>query len=470
MQGSLPNRGINAWHPLLLGALLSGCVAGPDYQRPQPPGTPAALTAYSEDGVWRPAAPANADDHTPWWQRYGDAELDALVMQAMGTNQTLSQAQAQVRQAEAIARGQGSRLWPTLDGAAQAERARTRSSDDSRVSGSRDISLQASWEPDLWGRMRRSLEAANADARASQADLAGARLGIQAAVVQTYIQLRLGDSLHELYLRSVDGYQRSLAIAEARSRVGVATQADVALARTTLATSQAQAIDVDLVRSQAAHALAVLLGQPPADFRLESAPLALQLPATPAAVPSSLLERRPDIAAAEQRVQAANAQIGVARAAWFPELRLAASGGESVVGSWASAPGAVWAVGATLAANLFDGGARRALSDEARGAFDAAAATYRQTVLSGFQDVEDNLAALRELSREREYGEQALQAARESETILLRQYESGTTNYLSVIDAQALALGSERTALQLRARELAAGVALIKALGGAATE
>ncbi len=470
MQGSLLNSRTRAWRPLLFGVLLAGCAAGPDYRRPEPIATPAASMAYAEDGAWRQAAPADADDRTPWWQRYGDTVLDALVTQASDANQTLLQAQARFREAEALARGQGSQLWPDLGIEAQAARARTRTSAGSQLGESREVSLQASWEPDLWGRIRRSLEAANAEARASQADLAAARLGVQAAVVQTYIQLRLGDSLHELYARSIDGYQRSLAIAEARLRVGVATQADVALARTTLAAAQAQAVDVDLTRSQAAHALAVLLGKPPADFLLAPASLALQLQATPAALPSELLERRPDIAAAEQRVMAANAQIGVARAAWFPSLRLTASRGESVVGSWAAAPGPVWAIGAALAETLLDGGARRALNAEARAAFDAAAASYRQTVLSGFQEVEDNLAALRELARARQYSEQALLAAQESEAVLLRQYQSGTTTYLAVIDAQALALGSERTALQLRARELAAGVALIKALGGAATE
>ncbi len=334
MHVSSPRSPTPVWHGLLLGTLLAGCTAGPAYHRPELSASPAALTAFAEDGTWRKAAPANADDRTPWWQDYGDPALDALVTQAIDANQTLQQAEARFRQAQAIARGQGSQLWPDLGVAAQAQRARIRTSDGSQRSESRGVSLQAGWEPDLWGRIRKSLEAANAEARASEADLAAARLGVQAAVVENYIELRLGDSLHELYARSIDGYQRSLTITEARLRVGIATQADVALAKSTLAAAQAQAVDVDLVRSQAAHALAVLLGKPPADFVLAPASLALQPLATPAALPSQLLERRPDIAAAEQRVMAANAQIGVARAAWFPDLNLTASAGQSAVGSW----------------------------------------------------------------------------------------------------------------------------------------
>jgi NodT family efflux transporter outer membrane factor (OMF) lipoprotein len=455
---------------MLAALLLGGCAAGPQYHRPLLPLTPTSMSAYSEDGAWRQARPAQADDHTRWWEQYDDPALNALLTQANEASQTLQQAEAQFRQAMALARSQGAQLWPQLGIAAQAGRARTRSESGPQVGESRSILLQASWEPDLWGRVRQSVAAANAEARASQADLAAARLGIQAAVVGLYIQLRMDDSLRELYARSVEGYQRSLAITEARLRAGVATQSDVALARTTLAAAQAQAADVDLDRSQTAHALAVLSGKAPADFTVEHAPLSLQLAATPSTVPSQLLERRPDIAAAEQRVMAANARIGVARAAWFPNLSLTASGGQSVTGSWGSPSAAVWALGATLAQTLFDGGARRALDDQALAAFDAAAARYRQTVLSAFQEVEDNLAALRELARERGHAEQALRAATESESILLSQYQSGTTNYLAVIDAQSLALGSERAVLQLRARELAAGVALIKALGGAATE
>jgi NodT family efflux transporter outer membrane factor (OMF) lipoprotein len=282
--------------------------------------------------------------------------------------------------------------------------------------------------------------------------------------------LRLDDSLQALLAQTVVGYQRSLQIAEAQLRAGVATQADVALARTTLANAQAAAVDAGLHRSQIEHALAVLAGMAPADFRLAAAPLTLQLPETPAALPSQLLQVRPDVVAAEQRVVAANAQIGVARAAWFPHVQLTASAGQSVVGSLSAAPATVWAVGAALAGTLFDGGARRAQNDEARAAFDGAAAAYRQTVLAAFQEVEDNLVALRELARERGYAEQALQAARESQEVLLQQYQSGTTGFPNVIQAQALALASERSALQLRARELVAGVSLIKALGGATTE
>jgi len=471
MDSFRPARG--EWAPLLPAAtvlLIAGCAAGPAYHRPDLPATPTALATYTEDGAWRQAAPAQVDDHAPWWQRYGDGGLDALLQQVNDANQTLQQAEAQFRQAEAIAHGERSQLWPQLQASATAERARTRTATGTQRNDSSEVAVVAAWEPDLWGRLRRNLEAANAQARASEADLAAVRLEVQAAAVDGYIQLRLDDSLRDLFARTVDAYRLSLQIAEAQLRVGVATQADVSLARNTLAQAQAQAVEVDLARSQAEHALAVLAGKVPADFKLDAVPLALQPPPVPLALPAQLLERRPDIAAAEQRVMAANAGIGIARAAWFPNLNLAGSIGQSVVGQWAAAPQTVWAVGAALAETLFDGGARRASDAAARAAFDGAAANYRQTVLAGFQDVEDSLAALRELAQERQYAQAALQAARDSQDVLLRQYQSGTATYLAVIQAQALALGSERSALQLRARELSAGVALIKALGGAATE
>ncbi|MBV8503185.1 MAG: efflux transporter outer membrane subunit [Paucibacter sp.] len=448
--------------PCLAGLALAGCAVGPAYQRP----SVSAPAVFAEDGPWREARPGVIDAKAPWWQAYGDATLDELVQRALEANQTLKQAEAQLRQAQALAQGAESGLWPQLGVSGQATRQRALALTGSSLYDTKAGTLQASWEPDFWGRIRAGRDAADAGSNASMADLAAARLALQAAVVNSYAQLRVADTLHGTFERTIAGYGKSLQIAQAQVRQGVATPADVELARSTLATAQAQALDVDLQRSQLEHALAVLLGQAPAEFKLPATPLALQLPVTPPGLPSTLLERRPDVAGAEARVQVANAQIGVARAAWFPRLTLSANGGEMALGLWSAASHRVWALGGALAATLFDAGARSAQNAQADAAFDQAAASYRQTVLVSFQEVEDNLAALRDLARERELQEQALKAARESERVLLRQYKAGTANYVAVINAQALSLNAERTLVQTQGRELAASVALTKATGG----
>jgi len=287
-------------------------------------------------------------------------------------------------------------------------------------------------------------------------------------VVNDYIQLRLQDQQKDLFTRTIAGYEKSLALTEAQYRAGIVTRSDVALARNTLASARAQAVDVDLTRRQVEHALAVLVGQSPAAFSVEPAPLAFVLPQTPVGLPSELLERRPDVAGAERRVAAANANIGVAIAAWYPNLTLGAAGGFQGVGfgPWFASPGRVWALGASLAETLFDGGARSAQVSQARAALDVAAASYRQTVLGGFQEVEDNLAALGDLEQEGLQQEEAARAAHDSEQVLLAQYRAGTAVYTSVITAQAAALTADRAVLQVQGRRYAASVALVKALGG----
>jgi len=445
--------------------VLTGCSMAPTYQRP----TVSTPAAFEEDGAWREARPGVADANAPWWRAYGDASLNAMVDRAIAANQTLKQSEAQLRQSQALAVGAGSALWPQIGVSGQGSRQRTQTTTGSSLYDTRALSLTASWEPDFWGRVRSGVDAADATARASAADLAAARLSIQSAVLNNYIQLRVADTLADTYERTIDGYQKSLKIAESQARAGIATQADVELARSTLATAQAQAVDVGLTRRQLQHALAVLQGQAPAEFKLPAAPLAMKLPVMPPGLPSTLLERRPDVAAAEFRVQSANAQIGVARAAWFPRLSFSGNGGETSLGLWSASPHRVWAIGAALTATLFDGGARRAANDQATAAFDQAAAGYRQTVLQSFQEVEDNLAALRELARERELQNTALKSARESERVLLRQYQAGTSTYVALINAQALSLNAERTLVQLQGRELTASVALTKALGGGYT-
>jgi len=446
---------------------MAGCAVGPDYVPPTlPPGVDAP--AFKESGLWVPASPAVAAADGAWWQAYGDAQLDVLVEQANQANPSLAQAEARYRQAQALLQGARAAFYPTASAGASGGRSRSISNGMSSLGDAHAWSLQASWEPDLWGGVRRSVEAAGDNAQASAADLAAARLTVQAAVVNSYIQMRLNDEQRALYASTIEGYQKALALTQAQHRAGVATGADVALAQNTLAAAQAQSVDLDLTRRQLEHALAVLLGQAPSAFALPVAPLQAQLPATPPGLPSRLLERRPDIAAAERRVAAANARIGVAQAAYYPHLTLSASGGYqgSGFGPWFLTPGRVWALGAALAGALFDGGARGAQVEQARAALDEAAAAYRQTVLSGFQEVEDNLAALGELARERVAQDEAARAARESARILLAQYRAGTAPYTAVVTAQALVLTAERTVLQLRARQFAASVALIKAIGG----
>lgn len=450
---------------------LAGCAVGPDYQRPTV-AAGASLPAFKEDGPWRPATPAVPDAQTPWWSQFGDPQLDALVAQALAANQTLQQADAAYRQAQAVVQGASAAFYPTVGLAASGGRGRSKSNGQSVLGDTHAWSLQAAWEPDLWGRVRRTVEAGSDSAQASAADLAAARLSIQAAVVNDYIQLRIDDRQKALYARTLEGYRKSLQLTQAQYRAGTVMRSDVALAESTLASAEAQAIDIDLTRRQLEHALAVLLGKTPAEFGLPplaaDAPLALNLPVAPPGLPSQLLERRPDIAGAERRAAAANAQIGVATAAYYPDFTLSASGGFAGAGltAWARTPDKVWSLGFALAQTIFDAGARSAKVDQARAAFDAAAASYRQTVLAGFQDVEDNLAALHQLADEQQAQDRAVAAANDSVRVLLSQYRAGTTNYTAVITAQALALTAERTALQLQGRCYAASVALVKALGG----
>ena len=453
---------------LFLALGVAGCAVGPDYQRPAPP-PGADAPAFKESGLWRPAAASAAIElQGEWWKAYGDAPLNALVAQAAAANPTLAQAEAQYRQAQALLQGAQAAYYPAAGIGASINRGRSISNGVSSLGNSHAWSLQASWEPDLWGGVRRGVEAASSSAQASAADLAAAQLAVQAAVVNNYLQLRLLDQQKDLYASTLAGYEKALALAQAQQRAGVATRADVALAQNTLASARAQAVDLDLVRRQTEHALAVLLGQAPAAFSLPPAALIAALPATPAGLPSQLLERRPDIAAAERRVAAANANIGVAQSAYFPNLTLGASGGHQGAGfgPWFAAPGRVWALGAALAGVLFDGGARGAQVAQAEAGFDAAAAAYRQTVLDAMQEVEDNLDALGELAEERAAQDEAARAAHESLQVLLAQYRAGTAPYTAVISAQSLALTADRAALQVQGRQFAASVALIKALGG----
>jgi NodT family efflux transporter outer membrane factor (OMF) lipoprotein len=473
-----PSR--RALAPIALAALLlAGCAVGPDYVRPQMD-VPAA---YKEAGPWKTATPQVIDASHPWWEAYGDSTLSALVVQANAANQNIRQAEAQYREAQAIAAAAHAGFFPTVGINAGATRAQSNSTGTVKLATTDTLGLAASWEPDLWGAVRRSVEAGNASAQASADDLAGARLSIQTTLAQDYLQIRVIDLQRDLYASTTAAYTKALELTQHQYAAGTVLRSDVALAESQLKTAEAQAVDLEAQRSQLEHAVAVLTGQAPASFTLP--PLAssaqttaaslsstdalhVQLPVTPAGLPSELLERRPDIAGAERRVQAANANIGVAKAAYFPQIVLSASGGFSAgnLASLFNTPSRVWSLGTALAQTVFDGGLRQAHSDQAVATYDASVALYKQTVLGGFQQVEDNLAILRVLDRESALQAQAVQASQLAERLALSQYRAGTATYLSVVTAQQLSLTNQRTAAQVLGRQLAASVSLIAATGG----
>lgn len=461
--------------------LLAGCAVGPEYVRPSMD-LPAA---YKESGgPWKTAAPQAVDASHPWWDAYADPVLGALIVQADAANQNLRVAEAQYRQAQAITASARANFYPSVGLNAGASRAQGNSTGAVRLGTTDTLGLGASWEPDLWGAVRRSVEAGSASEQASADDLAGARLSIQTTLAQDYLQVRVIDLQRDLYASTTAAYARALELTQHQYAAGTVLRSDVALAESQLRTAQAQAVDLEAQRAQLEHAIAVLTGQAPSSFSLaplaspsqpptaetlsSSAALQVRLPVTPTGLPSALLERRPDIAGAERRVQAANANIGVAKAAYFPQITLSASGGFSAasLATLFDTPSRVWSLGAVLAQTVFDGGLRKAHTDQAVAAYDASVAQYKQTVLGGFQQVEDNLATLRVLDRESTLQADAVRAAQLAERLALSQYRAGTATYLSVVTAQTLSLTNQRTAAQVLGRQLAASVALIAATGG----
>jgi NodT family efflux transporter outer membrane factor (OMF) lipoprotein len=452
---------------------LSGCEVGPNYVRPAVD-TP---VAYKETVPFKPATPRDGEPRGKWWAVFNDPKLDGLLSQVEFNNQTVKAAEARVREARALTSEARAALFPMVSANAAATRAGTQTGNATINNGNVslpgvrnnfNVSLDASWEIDLWGSIRRTIEASEANAQASAADLESAKLVAQGQLAQDYFLLRVQDAQIRLLNDTVNSYQRSLQLTRNQYAVGVAARADVAQAETQLKSTQAQAIDATLQRAQLEHAIAVLVGKPPADVTIEVEAVTNEFPAIPAGVPSELLERRPDVAAAERRTAAANAQIGVAEAAFFPSLTLSATGGfqNSVLSQLFSLPSRYWSIGADLAQVVFDAGLRRAQTDQAIATYDENVANYRQTALSGFQQVEDNLAALRILEQEAAVQDEAVTAARESLTIVLNQYRAGTANYLAVVVIQAATLSNERTALTIHGQRLTASVALIQALGG----
>jgi NodT family efflux transporter outer membrane factor (OMF) lipoprotein len=447
--------------PGLAITLLAGCAVGPNYQRP----VVEVSANYKEQGDWKPSEPADVLDRGAWWEVYQDDVLSALAARVEISNENVKAAAAAVEQAQALEREARAGFWPTISGSWDRQRTATGNLAARTVS---DVGVDATWSLDIWGQIRRSTQGSAANAQASEAALAAARLDAQSQLVSGYFQLRTQDQLQALLDDTVTAQQASLRITESRYRFGVAAKADVVSAQAQLLTSQAQRANAAIQRGLLEHAIAVLVGQEPATFSLSPAPLRSNVPVVPAGLPSTLLERRPDIAEAERKVAAASAQIGVARGAFFPNVSLSGSDAykSGVTGALISASNRVWAFGPALAQTLFAGGLRRAQEAEARAAFDGSVDIYRQTVLLGLEQVEDQIITLRVLEQQSALLDSAVAAAREAEKLTLNQYKAGTVPYSSVISAQTARLNNEVTALTVLSNRLTASVTMIEALGG----
>jgi NodT family efflux transporter outer membrane factor (OMF) lipoprotein len=464
------------WLPLIcLGSLAAACTVGPSYKTPTTD-VPAAFKEQPPPGVapgdWKPAQPQDAAHRGKWWEIFGDPSLNALEEQVSVSNQTLAQAEAQFRGARAAVREARAGLFPTVTAGASVTNSRASTNTTGlRTGGTATVyqtPIDVSYEADVWGRVRRLIEANVATAQASAADVETMRLSLQAELAADYFQLHGLDQQRQLLDSAIVGYQKTLQINVNRHNQGVASGADVAQAETQLETTKAEAIDLGVERSQLEHAIAILTGKPPSELTIAMAPLGVPPPAIPLELPGELLQRRPDIAAAERRVAAANAQIGVATAAYFPSLTLSASGGfaSSTLATLFSLPNRFWSIGPQLLATIFDAGRRRAVTAEAQAAYDANVAAYRESVLTAFQSVEDNLAALRILNDEAIQQAAAVAAAERSLTLAQNRYDGGITSYLEVVTAETAALANERTAVDIASRRLVASVNLVKALGG----
>lgn len=453
--------------------LLNGCTVGPNYVRPSAP-VPNTDT-YKEVGNWQPAAPADVTPRGSWWEVFQDATLNSLEDKIAVSNQNLKAAEAQYTQARAAVRFFRAGNFPVISAQASAQRVQ-QSQNKALFSQGKEVvtyndyqlPFDVSYEPYIWGQVRRQVESARAQAQASAADLATVNLSLNAELAMDYFELRGLDAEEQLLNNTVDAFQKSLQLTQDRFKGGLASAVDVAQAQTQLETTRAQAIDVGIQRAAFEHAIAVLVGQPPSSFSLTFSPLIAPPPMIPPGLPSQLLERRPDIAAAERRVDAANAQIGVAKSAYYPDITLSANGGfeTAAIGTLLSGPSALWAIGASAFGTIFEGGRRHAVTAETQAAYEQTVATYRQTVLGAFQDVEDNLAAQRILEQEATTQDGAVAAAEHSLQLSLNRYKGGVASYLEVTTAQSLALSDERAAADILTRRMVAGVLLIKALGG----
>jgi NodT family efflux transporter outer membrane factor (OMF) lipoprotein len=459
-------------------AISAACTVGPKYRAPAAAAPPVFTEhppqSFTESKDWKTATPADAWTKGRWWEMFQDQELNALEEQVDVSNQTLKSAEARFRQARALIREQRSARLPTITAGASVARERLSLNrpqpppPNEAASFDLNLGVQASWEPDLWGRIRTLVASAVQNAQATAADLENARLSLHAELALDYFDLRTLDEEKRILESAVTAYQKALDLTENRYRGGAANRAEVAEARTQLEATGAQAVDVTDLRAQYQHAIAVIAGQPPEGFALAEKTAPMALPVIQSGVPSALLERRPDIAASERRVAEANSQVGLARAAFYPQVLLSAAVGleGTKITNWLNWPSRLWAVGPSVAQTLFDGGRRRAVLQESTANYDALVADYRQEVLTAFQQVEDNLASLRILEDEAQRQRRAVEAARESEKLSLNRYKGGLVTYLEVVTAQSIRLQNERVAVGVERRRLEASVLLIRALGG----
>jgi NodT family efflux transporter outer membrane factor (OMF) lipoprotein len=497
--------------PLIAAALLQSCVVGPKYHQPEVQSPPAyqelpAAGATDTGTGWKVAEPTDDAIHGNWWEMFGDPKLDELEQQVNTNNQTIAAAFYSLQEARALVRQAQSQYFPTLTTSPSFTRSRapaslgrggvTGASTTATTTGTAGttgaagttgtttaatssiattstgnefvLPFDASWTPDLWGRVRNTVRSNTAAAQASAADLENTRLTAQAELAVDYYQLRAQDSLKRILDSTVAALQDSLKLNQALFETGVGADEAVAQADVQLKSTQAQDTNLDIARAQFEHAIAVLVGQPASSFRLPAGPSQVQLPAVPVGVPSRLLERRPDVAKDERLMAQANAQIGIAKAAYFPTLTLSASGGfeSSTLADWITWPNRFWSVGPALAETLFDAGLRKATVAQFQANYDATVATYRGTVLSAFQQVEDNLASLRVLSQEIAQQDAAVAAAQKFLDIATDRYKLGLDPYLDVLTAQTTLLSNQQTAVQLRLQQVSASVQLIEALGG----
>ena len=455
---------IPARHLLALAAavLLAGCAVSPTYEVP----TAAAPQTFKEAAGWQPAVPADTLERGPWWTLFGDAQLNQLADSIEVSNQNVAAAIASYEQARALVREQRASLFPTVN--LTGSGARSGGGGEQQTNNNFKAAIGASWEPDVWGKLRAGVTGADASAAASAADLAAARLSAQGELAINYFSLRQSDAQIALLNATIDGYKRVLDITSNRFNAGIAAKSDLLQAQTQLANAQIDLSSQTRARAQLEHAIAILLGRAPSDFSLAVAPWTLTVPEVPLGVPSTLLERRPDIAAAERRVAVANEQIGIARSAYYPSLNLTGSygSGASKVGDLFNASSSLWSLGVSAAQTLFNAGATTASVDAAKAGHEAAVARYRQTVLSAFGAVEDQLSATRALAEQLALRQQASSAADQVEQQMLNRYNAGQVGYTEVVTAQVTALSARRSLVQAQADRQTTAVALIQSLGG----
>jgi len=465
--------------PLAALLLLAACKVGPNYRRPDVP----VASAYKEDQGWKPAVPAQVAKDEPWWAIYGDPQLDALERQVAVSNQTLIASEAAYRAATAQVAIDRGPLLPDISLTGVNTRSgggsgfsqgvttgagTTISANNSSRNNIYSAGAQGSWQLDVWGRIRRTVESDVAKAQVSAADVAAAQLSAQITLAQDYFQLRAADEQRQLYAASIKAFQASLTIAQNQVKAGITTLADVYSAETELESTSASDVSVELTRAKYEHAIAVLIGKNPEDLALDHGALTKTVPVAPAGIPSELLQRRPDIAAAERAVASANALIGVAESAWYPSVTLSASYGftATALPGLLNAGNSLWSFGPSLAETLFNGGARLATNRQARANYDQAVASYRATVLSAFQAVEDDLSSLRVLEQQAALQSTAVEDARKSEALYLNQYKSGIIVYTTLLTAQTTRLAAEISLLGIQSQQLVSSVDLVAQLGG----